>query len=56
MSMTEYAKALVPLAAGVALCLVDKFVAGDSIPDAVWLTLLGVSPVVAGVPNRPRAG
>jgi len=51
-----YAKSLIPLAAGVVVVLVDKIVAGDSIPDAVWLTLLGVSPVVAGVPNRPRAG
>jgi hypothetical protein len=53
--MTAYMKALIPLAAGVVVCLVDKFVAGDSIPDAVWLTLIGTSPVVAAVPNKPAA-
>lgn len=53
--MTEYAKALVPLAAAVVICLVDKLVVGDDIPDAVWLTLFGASPVVAAVPNKPKS-
>jgi hypothetical protein len=53
--MTAYMKALIPLAVGAALCLIDKLVAGDSVPDAVWLTLLGTSPVVAAVPNKPAA-
>lgn len=51
--MTGYLKSLVPLAAAVVVCLVDKLIVGDSIPDAVWLTLFAASPVVAAVPNRP---
>lgn len=53
--MTAYLKALAPLAAAVVVCLVDKLVANDAIPDAVWLTLLGTSPVVAAVPNKPAS-
>jgi hypothetical protein len=52
--MTEYLKALLPLAAGAALCLIDKLFVGDDIPDAVWLTLLGSSPVIWAVPNKPK--
>jgi hypothetical protein len=53
--LPEYMKALVPLVVGAAVCAVDKLVAGDAVPDAVWLTLLGVALPVAAVPNKPAA-
>ena len=32
------------LALGIVLAVLDKLVLGDDVPDAVWLTLIGVSP------------
>lgn len=51
----QYLKALYPLVAGAALVAIDKLLVNDSIPDEVWLTLLGTATIVFGVPNTPRA-
>jgi hypothetical protein len=40
---------LVAVALAVVVAVVDKVLLGDDIPDAVWLTLLGFSPVALGV-------
>jgi hypothetical protein len=37
-----------PLIAGIALALIDKLAAGDSIDDTLWWTLLGSSPLLGG--------
>lgn len=53
--MTAYMKALVPFVVGLVVCVVDKLMVGDVIPDEVWLTLFATAPVVAAVPNKPAA-
>jgi hypothetical protein len=40
--------AALPLAAGIALALIDKLVADDSIDDSVWWGLIAASPLAGG--------
>lgn len=51
--LPEYMKALVPVVVGVLVLAADKLVAGDAVPDTVWLGLMGISLPVLAVPNRP---